>query len=383
MKDYFNNNYPDISYLQEQACRRIPGFVFDYLEGGCLSEINLAKNTAEIRTLELEPFYLRERKAPNTKVSLFGKSFDLPFGVAPVGLQGLIWPGATEILAKASKVHNIPYILSTVGTASIERVSELAEDNTWFQLYNPIEESLQDEILNRLRAAQIDVLVVLADVPSFGYRAKEIRNGLSIPPKLSFRNLVQICSKPSWVISTLRAGVPKFQTLAPYLPKGINLHHLGLFMNKTFSGVLTQEILKKLRDKWPGKLVVKGISTYEDYQKVVAIGADGVIVSNHGGRQLDSGRSSISSLQEIIRHRTDRLPLMIDSGIRNGSDVANCLTAGADFTFMGRTFMYGVGALGTNGGHHTINLLKKQLVQVMHQVGANTVAQLPAHRVNN
>ncbi|MEM7659837.1 MAG: alpha-hydroxy acid oxidase [Bacteroidota bacterium] len=373
--------YPDIDFLRQRARQRIPGFAFDYLDGGCNSEVNLRRNTAEIREVQLRPYYLREYSGISTETELFGKKYSAPFGISPIGLQGLMWPGASEILAKAAFDHNLPYILSTVGTASIETIGEITEGNAWFQLYHPQEDSLRDDLLKRAAAAEYPVLVILSDVPTFGYRAKEIRNGLAIPPRMTLRNMIQILGSPRWAIETLIAGQPTFKTLTPYIPKGMNLKHLGLFMNKTFTGRLNEEKIKAIRDLWKGKLVLKGVATEEDTEKAIALGVDGIIVSNHGGRQLDAGESTIRPLSRIAAKYKDQLTIMMDSGIRTGPDIASTLASGAEFAFLGRSFMYGVAALGKQGGNHTISILKRQFQQVMEQLCCERVGDLPKHLV--
>lgn len=371
-----NPKYPDISFLQARARKRIPGFAYDYLNGGCNSEVNLRRNTGEIRELQFKPVYLRSCGPASLETTLFGHTYAAPFGICPIGLQGLIWPRATEILAQTSREANIPFILSTVATASLEKVAELTEGKAWFQLYHPVEDSLRDDILKRLEAAGYPVLVILSDVPVFGYRAKEIRNGLAIPPRMTLRNFVQIASRPRWALETLFAGQPQFQTLKPYMPGGMNLRHLGLFMNRTFSGVLNEDKVKALRDRWKGKLVLKGVASEEDTAKAIELGLDGVIVSNHGGRQLDGAESAIASLKRIVPQFGGKTCIMMDSGIRTGPDIAGTLACGADFAFLGRSFMYGVAALGKEGGTHTVSILTKQLRQVMEQLRCERVEEL-------
>ncbi len=367
MKLQYNPRYPSIEDLKKKAKRRIPRFAFEYLDGGCNEEVNLYRNTADIREIELLPRYLTKHTVSDMKTELFGHVYDAPFGIAPVGLQGLIWPGAPEILAKAAFEHNIPFILSTVSTSSIERISEITEGRAWFQLYHPAENSLRDKIINRA-AEHCPVLVILTDVPAFGYRPKEIKNGLAMPPRMTLGNVLQIMGKPGWALKTLLHGQPSFQVLKPYMPKGMDMHHLGLFMNKTFNGKLNEEKIAAIRDKWKGKLVLKGIVSEEDTAKAVELGIDGIIVSNHGGRQLDAGQSSIHSLKNVIANYSDKIKIMIDSGLRSGPDIARSLASGAEFTFLGRSFMYGVAALGEEGGAHTIAILKTQLKQVMEQL---------------
>jgi L-lactate dehydrogenase (cytochrome) len=381
MSEVFNPNYPSIEHLRERARKRVPRFAFEYLEGGCFSNINIQRNTDEIRQVQLRPWYLRDYPGSDLKTELFGTTYDAPFGVSPIGLQGLIWPKATEILAKAAHKHNLPFTLSTVATASIETVAELTEGKAWFQLYHPAEDELRDKLIGRVRDAGFPTLVILADTPTFAYRPKEIRNGLSIPPRMTLRNIVQMMFHPTWSFSQLAAGTPEFKTMKPYLPKGLDMKHLGLFMNKTFSGRLNPAKIAAIRDKWKGKLVVKGIVTEEDAETALGLGVDGFIVSNHGGRQLDAGQSTIKPLTELAKKFGHRTTVMIDSGVRSGSDVACALASGAKFAFMGRSWMYGVAALGKDGGDHTMTMLKRQFKQVMEQVGCERVTDLPKHLV--
>jgi len=377
----FNSKYPSVEDLRNLAQKKIPKFAFEYLDGGCNEDVNLHKNTAEIREVELVPKYLSEHAGSNLQTELFGHTYDAPFGIAPVGLQGLMWPNSPEILAKAAFEHNIPFCLSTVSTSSIERISELTEGRAWFQLYHPTENSLRDDIIKRAEAAHCPVLVIICDVPTFGFRPRDIRNGLAMPPKMSLKNIMQILGKPEWAMKTLIHGQPNFATLKPYMPKNLDLKQLGKFMDVTFTGRLNEEKIKPIRDLWKGKLVLKGVASEADTEKAIRLGLDGIIVSNHGGRQLDAGESTIKPLTRIASKYGDQLTVMMDSGMRSGPDVARSLASGAKFTFMGRSFMYGVSALGKEGGNHTISLLKTQLKQVMEQICCEEIQDLPRHLV--
>ena len=381
MKLKYNPDYPSVDDLREKAKSKIPKFAFEYLDGGCNEDVNLHRNTAEIREVELLPHYLSVHKGSDMRTELFGHTYDAPFGIAPVGLQGLMWPNAPEILAKAAFEHNIPFILSTVSTSSIERIGEITNGQAWFQLYHPAENSLRDKIIERVAAAQYPVLVILSDVPTFGYRPRDIRNGLAMPPKMSLSNMLQIMGKPEWAIKTLINGQPGFEILKPYMPKGLNLRKLGEFMNQTFSGRLNEEKIKPIRDMWKGKLVIKGIASEADTERAIGLGVDGIIVSNHGGRQLDAGQSTIKPLTSIAAKYGDKIKVMMDSGLRSGPDIARTLASGAQFTFLGRSFMYGVSALGKEGGNHTISILKIQLQQVMEQICCEKVSDFPNHLV--
>ena len=376
MKSEINYRFPSVEDLRKRAKSKIPKFAFEYLDGGCNNDVNLKKNTDRIRDIELKPKYLVDYKKPNLKTKLFGHTYDAPFGVSPVGLQGLMWPKSPEILAKAAFENNIPFILSTVTTASIENIAELTEGKAWFQLYHPSEEKVTKDILRRASEAQCPVLIILADVPSFGYRPRDIRNGLSMPPKMTITNIINAIKRPHWSLKTLINGQPNFEILKPYMPKNLNLNQLGKFMDITFSGRLNEEKIKKIRDMWKGKLVLKGAESLHDVEKAYKLGLDGVIISNHGGRQVDVGQATIDSLKTILPTYKDKITLMMDSGIRGGADVARVMATGADFSFMGRTFMYGVSALGKNGGNHTIAMLKKQLTQVMEQLSCGEISEL-------
>ena len=377
----FDSRYPSIDDLRTRAQQKIPKFAFEYLDGGCNEDVNLRRNTSELREVQLKPNYLRNHGGSSTKTKLFGIEYDAPFGISPIGLQGLIWPNSPEILAKSAFNHNIPFILSTVTTTSIERASELTEGKSWFQLYHPTEDRLRDDIIRRAAAAHCPVLVILCDVPSFGFRPRDIRNGLAMPPKMNLNNILQAFGRPHWSLQTLKHGIPGFANLLPYMPKGLDLKQLGKFMNDTFSGRLNEEKIKPIRDMWKGKLVLKGVASHYDAEQAIRLGIDGIIVSNHGGRQLDAGESSIKPLKTIAEKYGDQIEVMMDSGIRSGPDVARALASGAKFTFMGRSFMYGVSALGNKGGDHTISLLKTELQQVMEQICCERVEDFPNHLI--
>ena len=379
--DKFQRKYPSVFYLREKAKKRIPKFAFEYLDGGCNNEESLYKNTDDIRNIQLKPKYIVDKKETSIKTKLFGIEYDAPFGVAPIGLQGLIWPKSPEILAKAAFDNNIPFILSTVSTSNIEKISKITEGKAWFQLYHPAEDSITRNILQRAEDSGIKNLVILADVPTFGYRNREIINGLSLPPKLTLSNFKSMLSKPSWLINTILKGKPSFETLKPYMSKNLSLKQLGKFMDATFSGALNGEKISRLRDLWKGNLIIKGIESLEDITISEKLGLDGVIVSNHGGRQIDIGESTVNSLKRIKSSYNGKMKIMMDSGIREGTDIARVLACGAEFTFLGRTFMYSVSALGKRGGDHCILMLKRQLNQIMEQLSCESITDLNKHLI--
>ena len=377
MQGKINSKFPSIADLRSKAKSKMPKFAFEYLDGGCNNDDNLKKNTSDLRAVELIPEYLKPTVKVNLQTTLFGITYDAPFGIAPIGLQGLMWPKAPEILARAAFENNIPFILSTVTTSSIERIAQITEGKAWFQLYYPAKEEVRKDIIKRAAEAACPVLVLLSDVPSFGFRPRDIRNGLAMPPKMSARNFYEILKRPEWALKTLLHGQPEFETLKPYMPKDLNLSQLAKFMDETFDGRLNEEKIKPIREQWKGKIVLKGVTSEADMEKAISLGLDGVIISNHGGRQLDAGESTIKSLKKLQAKYKDKITLMMDSGLRNGPDVARTLAEGASFSFLGRSFMYGVGALGNQGAQHTIELIKTELMQVMDQLGCEKTTDLP------
>ena len=376
-----NSKYPSVNDLRKRAKYKMPKFAFDYLDGGCNEDVNLNKNRTDIRKIELMPNYLSDFDASLMKTELFGHTYDAPFGIAPIGLQGLMWPNSPEILAKAAMEHNIPFILSTVTTSSIETVAKITEGKSWFQLYHPTDEKIKNDLLDRAENAGISVLVILADVPTFGFRPRDIKNGLSMPPKMNLNNVIEVIKNPEWTLKTLIHGKPTFKTMMPYIPRGLNLQKLGEFMDITFSGRLNEERIASIRSKWKGTLIIKGIVGKQDAEKAIRLGADGLIISNHGGRQLDAGQSSIVSMTDLAKKYKNQIKIMIDSGLQSGPDIARAMASGAEFTFMGRSFMYGVGALGNEGGNHTISLIKKELLQVMEQLCCEKTSDFKNHLI--
>ncbi|WP_163934086.1 alpha-hydroxy acid oxidase [Paraferrimonas sp. SM1919] len=381
MKDYFNNKYPEISDLKVAAKKRMPKFAYDYLIGGCMEDISLKRNRQAIESVQLRSQLLKPFDGTDLSVELFGHKYAAPFGIAPVGLQGLMWPKAPEILAKTAKEMNIPYVLSTVSSASLETIAEISEGHAWFQLYNPTDASIRKDLLNRIKAAGYKVLVVTVDVPTFGYRPRDIKNGLAMPPKMNLTNIAQMLANPTWLYETALAGKPEMQTLKPYMPKNMPTDELAAFMNKTVMGRVDIEGLKPLRDTWDGPLIVKGLINELDVKAAIELGADAVVMSNHGGRQLDAGEAPVKPLQQVSQKYGDQIKIMMDSGLRSGTNIAGALASGADFTFLGRPFVYGVGALGNKGGYHTINALSLQLTQIMTQLGCPNVASLKEYLV--
>lgn len=381
MINYFNHNFPNVADLKRHAKKRIPKFAFDYLEGGCMEEIGIQRNRREIESVQLRSELLKPFDSSDLTTNIFGHTYSAPFGIAPVGLQGLMWPNSPEILAKAAAQKNIPFVLSTVSSSGLERIAEVSEGKAWYQLYNPTDDTIRKDLLNRIQAAQYPVLVITVDVPTFGFRPRDIRNGLAMPPKMTLTNILQMLSSPAWLWATALAGKPEMKTLLPYMPKNMPTDELAEFMNKTVMGRVDIEGLKPIRDFWKGPLVLKGIINEQDVKRAIELGADGVIMSNHGARQLDAGESPVEPLQRISKKYGEQIKFMMDSGLRSGSNIACALASGAEMTFLGRPFVYSTGALGKKGGLHMINSLTLQLTQIMNQLGCSCVKNLPNYLV--
>lgn len=368
-----------IDDLKRRARRRIPRFAFDYLEGGCNQEITIDRNRRLLDAIVLEPRYLEDCPTPDLSTELFGRTYTAPFGIAPVGLGGLMWPRVAEILAKAAAKANIPFTLSTVATTSIERAAELAEDCFWFQLYTPRDPAIRDDLLDRAAATGCQVLMVTVDVPNAAWRPRDLRNGLSVPAQLGLRTLAQIAQRPTWAINTLRAGMPQFQSIRRYAPKGTSTSDVRAFIRETFTGGFNREALARIRDRWKGHLLLKGIETEREAELALRLGADGIVVSNHGGRQLDASRSPIEILPKIRQIVGRQMTVLADSGVHSGADIARMLAKGSEAVLAGRAFMYGVGAFGQAGGEHAIDLLRDELVAFLTQLRCPRPADLASY----
>jgi L-lactate dehydrogenase (cytochrome) len=368
-----------IADLRNRARRRIPRFAFDYLEGGCNQEVAIVRNRSALDAIVMEPRYLEDCAEPDLSVSLFGRRYDAPFGVAPVGLGGLMWPRVAEILAEAASKANIPFCLSTVATTSIERAAELAGDSLWYQLYTPTDPAVTDSLLDRAAAVGCRVLLVTIDVPVAGWRPRDLRNGLSVPPRFDLRTVLQIAARPGWALAMLRAGIPQFESMRPYMAGKADMTAASAFIRRTLTGGLDREGLARIRDRWQGALVLKGVETERDAELALQLGADGIVVSNHGGRQLDASRSPVEVLPQICAAVGGRMTVLADSGVESGADVGRMLAKGAVGVLAGRAFIYGVGALGRLGGEHTIELLRDELARFMGQLRCSRPEELARH----
>ncbi|MBT6566866.1 MAG: alpha-hydroxy-acid oxidizing protein [Candidatus Puniceispirillum sp.] len=373
------NRYPRLSDMRPVASRRIPKFVFAYLDSGTGHDAARDSNRAYLDAIQLTPQFLRGRIDADISTTLFGKTYKAPFGVAPIGLASLIWPGAEQILGATAKRNGFPYTLSTVASDSVERVSKVAGDMTWFQLYAPRDPKLMQDLLRRARACGVKNIVLTADVPSPSRRERMriagaplgSRGNSSFSPQVIWQSMM----RPEWAIRTLLNGGARFRNMEPYA-KNDGAMGITKFIGEQLNGSLDWDYLADIRAEWDGKLILKGILHGQDAARAVKMGVDGLVVSNHGGRQLDAAPQPLAQLAGIRAAVGDDVPLIVDSGIQSGLDVVRALAKGADFVMIGRAFMYAVAALGKKGGDHAADILLEEVRDVMAQLGLETIADV-------
>jgi isopentenyl diphosphate isomerase/L-lactate dehydrogenase-like FMN-dependent dehydrogenase len=371
-----DNTAASIADLKWLTKKRIPQFAYEYLVGGCNNDRAVSHNRDTLDNVFLQPSYLARTQAASLKTTALGVQYDAPFGIAPLGLSGLIWPKAAEYHASAAKKANIPYILSTLASTSIEDAAACAGNNLWFQLYPPKDTEIRLDLMRRAQQVGCNNLVVTIDVPVAGRRPNDIKNGLSVPPKITANSIYQTLLRPSWALATAFNGMPEFANMQPYMNKLSNLQDVANYIRSTLKEPVSIAILEQLRQQWPGKLIVKGVLSVADAKLAAAINADAIIVSNHGGRQLDLAYSPVEMMREIVDSVGDKLEIYVDSGVESGVDIARYLALGAKMVFSGRPYMYGVGAFGERGADHCIDIFYSELEQVMNQLGCSSPHEL-------
>lgn len=367
-------SYPAISDLRAAASRRMPWFVFEYLESATGTESVHRRNRAGLDRVLFMPSILHGEFAPDTSVTLFGRTHALPFGMSPVGMSGLFWPDAERRLARAATKAGLPFGLSTVASRTPEEVGPHLDGNGWFQLYPPRDEGIRRDMLKRARDAGFTGLILTVDVPVASRRERQTRSGLTSPPRLTPRLLLQVARCPQWAWETARLGMPRMRLIDQYAAKVTGLsstEHVGYMLRTSPDW----DYLRWLRDNWDGPLLVKGVLDARDAAPLEQAGVDAIWVSNHAGRQFDGAPATIDMLP-AIRAET-RLPIILDSGIEGGLDILRALALGANFVMLGRAWHYALAALGDQGPPHMIEMLKKDLISNMGQIGARSLADLP------
>lgn len=357
--------YPAISDLRARARRRIPHFMWEYLDSGTGDEIADHRNRDRLQAIQLMPRVLEGEIEADLSVDLLGKTHPYPFGISPVGMSGAMWPGAERILAQTGAKHGIPYAMSTMATKGPEDVDP--GDQGWFQLYPPGDPKIRADMLRRIREGGFHTLILTVDVPQNSRRERQSRGGLTHPPQITARTLAHIAQRPAWALGTLREGMPKLRVIERYseqkgpLPSTAHIGYL-LRIAPDWSYV------KMLREEWDGPFVVKGILRPEDAVRCREEGVDAVWVSNHAARQLDAVPASIDCLPAVRAALGPDYPVLFDSGIMSGLDVLRAIAYGADFVFLGKAWHYALGALGAKGPDHLVHILSADLRANMAQL---------------
>ncbi len=370
--------FPTVAYLRRHAPRHGPRFAFEYMDGGAgENDAGIRRNWAALDAVELVPRYGVTTELPPVDVELFGRRYAAPIGVAPMGGPSIVWPGADEYLAAAAQKARVPYCLGTVGGTTIETAARIAPDVLWFQLYRMArnDHAIGFDLVSRADAAGVHVLVLTIDVPVRTTRAREVISGVTTPFRPDLNMLWQIAMSPGWLAAMLRNGIPRFANLRAYTGGDTSIAAVANFARREVKGAFSWDEIARYRDRWKRPLVLKGILHPDDAEKAVALGVDGLIVSNHGGRQIEALPAAIDALPAIAARVGGRATVMMDSGIRSGADVARALALGAQATFAGKAFLWGLGALGSRGPGHVIDILVDETRAALGQIGARRPAE--------
>ncbi|MEM9582678.1 MAG: alpha-hydroxy acid oxidase [Pseudomonadota bacterium] len=373
-----HSRYPGVSDLRRAARKRIPHFVWEYLDSATGEEQTAARNRHALDQILFKPSVLHGEFTPDLTTTLMGRGFPLPFGIAPVGMSGLIWPGAERMLARAAKEIGIPYAMSTVATQTPEDIAPHLGEHAWFQMYPPHDEAIRDDMISRARAAGFNALVLTVDVPVASRRERQTRGGLTQPPRLTPRLAAQAALCPAWLNGIRQTGMPRMKTLDKYsdfkgqLP---STEHIGYLLRTSPDW----DYFRRLRQAWDGPLIVKGVTQADDAARLQDDGADAIWVSNHAGRQFDGAQGAIATLPQVRAATT--LPVLFDGGIESGLDIIRAIALGADFVMLGRAWHYALGALGASGPTHLADMLRKDMEANMGQLGTKTLSELPYRRV--
>jgi (S)-mandelate dehydrogenase len=348
--------------LQRRAKARLPGLIFDFIEGGAGDERSVQRNLLVWERIRLIPRVLSLGSDRSISTQFLGRTYGAPFGVAPMGLGRLAWPDTDEGLIRAAAAARIPYGLSTAGSTTIERVAELAQGHAWFQIYISTEPRISTNLMERARIAGIETLIVTVDANNPGRRLRDLRNGFALPFRPKPRVVAQFMLHPRWTLQTLRHGSPRMANLETGSSSSKGRMSLAGLLKDMAGASLDWSVLERIRDNWPGKLIVKGVLHAGDAKRMADIGVDAISVSNHGGRQLGAAVAPIEVLPDIRAAVGPDFPLLLDSGVRSGEDIVKALALGANFVLLGRPFLFAAAALGgAAGGPRVIEVLSSEL----------------------
>jgi L-lactate dehydrogenase (cytochrome) len=364
-----------IKDARELSRKRLPKLVFDFIDGASGDEKLAEINSRALDQIRLEPKVLRNVEKRSLKKKVLGYEFDFPFGFAPMGMTNLSWPGADSMLAAESARNNIPTCVSMASTTTLEKMYELSEGHSWMQLYIFQDENFVMELLDRAKNTGYEVAILTVDVPVLSRRTRDDKNGFSYPFKIGPKQFFDFATHPTWSLSTLLSGIPKPMNYVTSKSGD------GIFKRKESRGSTDWDTLKRVRDKWKGKLIIKGVMSPDDATQIKEAGADAIQVSNHGGRQLDSATAAINMLPLIRKSVGNDFPLIFDSGIRSGSDIVRALAFGADYAMIGRPVMYAMGADGRKGLRRIVEIIKEEASTTLGLVGLNDINDVTSNIV--
>jgi len=372
-----HRRFPTTAYLRQHARSHVPSFAFEYMDGGAGGDGGIARNWNAFDAIELVPRYGVTTTLPAVDIELFGRRYSAPIGIAPMGGPSIVWPGADQYLAAAAQRARVPYVLGLVGGMMVEHAAEIAPDVLWFQLYRCFrnEHAIGFDLLRRAQAAGVHVLVLTADVPVRTTRPREVVAGITSPFQPNLRMFAAILRSPGYLQSLWKHGQPRFGNLKPYAGDTADVNEVAAFVRREMAGAFTWEEIGRYRERWKAPLVVKGLLHPADAERCVSLGVDGIIVSNHGGRQVEGLPTPVDVLPAIARAVGGRATVMVDSGIRSGLDVVRAVALGADAAFAGKAFLWGLGALGAEVPLHVIDLMIDEMRAAFGQIGARRPAK--------
>ena len=368
--------FPSVADLREFARRRVPRAFFDYADSGSYNEETLRANRADLEAIKLRQRVLVDVSERSLATTIVGQTLSAPIILAPIGLLGMQHGNGEILAAEAANEAGIPYTLSTMSICSIEDVAQATGKPFWFQLYVIRDRAFSKDILGRAAAAKCNALVLTVDLQVLGQRHRDIRNGMTVPPEIRLSNILDMATKPAWAWSILRGKSKTFGNLAGHVKGMENVNSLAQWTQSQFDPALNWKDVEWIKSVWPGKIILKGILDVDDARMAVKLGADAIVVSNHGGRQLDGAPSSIAALPEIASAVGGEIEVLFDGGIRTGSDLMRALALGARACMIGRAYAWGLGAAGKSGVAQAIDILKKELSVTMALTGVNSIAEV-------
>ena len=358
------------------AKKRVPKMFYEYADGGSWNEETYRANTEDLKDIKFRQRVAVDISDRSTKMKLLGQEYSMPVALAPVGLLGMQHADGEIHAAKAAESFGVPFTLSTMSVCSIEEVSDKTENPFWFQLYVMRDRDFIYRLLDRAKEAKCSALMITVDLQLMGQRHKDIRNGLSTPPKFTFKNMLDLSLKPNWCIKMLRTKNRQFGNIVGHVEGIKDMSSLSEWTTNQFDTRLTWNDILEIRKKWDGKVILKGIMDAEDAYQALNIGADAIVVSNHGGRQLDETSSTIAALPKILDTVGDKCEVWMDGGLRTGQDILKAIAIGAKGTLIGRAFTFGLGANGEAGVLETLRILQKELDMTMALCGRKNLIEV-------